>query len=392
MAGPWQWPPDPLQGLSTPHSPWSSLVLGPVSLGPGSAQPTRPTGGRRASAAPRPSRRLEGAPVHPAQPWGQGGAGRRGCSDSWWPGPELRVWRERRTPDVGSPRANESKRGAGILSPVGDSPSRENTPAPPAPPRILERGPLSWLTGQLLGSWDNEFPVPRQEGAQGPTTTSWQRWEAVQAELGQPRRGPHGAACRSRGHLPGTSFGLRRGGGSRERGLSVVPKVENPPPTSAPHPWPGPWALPELTGTSLAAGRPWAGGGAAWVVEGVEGRWWRGWNLHAAAPAPPAARPGHAPCREGFDRMSHPEGPPLPATSSRPAPSRCYASKRVCVGARPNPGMCLLACGGCSWNRDDKAQTVLEVGADGPQPARSHAGAGGRGGRGMNGLTQAGHP
>ena len=65
-----------------------------------------------------------------------------------------------------------------------------------------------------------------------------------------------------------------------------------------------------------------------------------------------AARPGHAPWREGFDRLLPNRGSPGSPLHLRPRPGHPPAlpplaasasNPGVCVGFQPNPGMCLLA-------------------------------------------------
>lgn len=72
---------------------------------------------------------------------------------------------------------------------------------------------------------------------------------------------------------------------------------------------------------------------------------------------------------------SPPEGPTLP--SSVPPPLPPFAARasntRFALAFSQTPECACWLHGGCSWNRDDKAQTVFEMWADRVQPAWSHA-------------------
>lgn len=180
----------------------------------------------------------------------------------------------------------------------------------------------------------------------------------------QPQPESDGEGALEPGALPPGAFIEPRWGGSqpapgrghgRGTGVCIHQRWRSPPPASAPDSGLGPWGpAPSRCGLSRSQDAPTLPGQAAggWAA-GQPGQEVPGAAEGSGMCAQPlAACPGHAPCREGFDRLLPNRGSPVSPLHLRPAPGHSPAlpplasgasNPGVCVGFQPNPGMCLLA-------------------------------------------------
>lgn len=151
-------------------------------------------------------------------------------------------------------------------------------------------------------------------------------WTARSRPLPPP---PHACLQRRWCVLPQTRGAHDSQGSSGEHGSEALRGV-SPTASCTPTPGLGPGASRPGCPTRSPAGRP-AGG-------------WRGWPGQAAAGGGGAGMCARPRLLAAGSQAPHPRVPlPSPAVPA-PAPTRWGCQQRqVCVGSRPNPGMCLLA-------------------------------------------------